>query len=707
MDQEWYGLWCSTPLHLAAYRGHDDIVALLIKRGARLTLKSIGVHGRKHAANPPWTPLHLAIFRMNLSTAKLILSHGNRTPMLPRQQRLYPLSKATDYARWFVKYTFDTQVTTETKWTCDKWLAVKGLSINGPDTRGLLKDCHHICLSRNCGLVSYAIDMHIVQGETGIDRPLIHLCLQDPWANIPRWRNAGVTLEVAEVHLPKYALPWFEYLLNHGANVDARDSMDFNATAMMVAALNGIEPAMGLLIQHGANVNAKDRAGFTALHAACIRSKPEIITKLIENGARVNATDSTGNSPLHFICGTIAGKHHNKFLKAIELLLTHGAKSMPRAWKTRVQSPLEIAFRNRYLDAVRLIILKSNPRPTRDQIWALFEVVIEASDVSRLRLLLMLDKHNFILRSKSALIKLVQSNNQTTEAAMLLLEKGAPCDGQLVFWIVSYQKGNDLLRKVLERGISPNVVVGPKKRCPLLEALKIRDVLTRRAYVKSLMEHGADINMNLHHTNIEPIYVHIISPSFLRHTETVLDVLFCPDYFQRVPESRQIAFLVLACRLTHVKVLQKLLEFTTGPVIQRLVQQFIENFTATPIITRLLDITGYSLAVQNELTVEYMDIAIDILDVFARHHTFWGFQPSPGSARAIDTLENLMTATRNSTPRQRGASFYLRKRIRIVDSSAESPQVLILPRADLNEYPQGYITILDLGLTLRLTLDGR
>lgn len=148
MDQEWYGLWCSTPLHLAAYRGHDDIVALLIKRGARLTLKSIGVHGRKHAANPPWTPLHLAIFRMNLSTAKLILSHGNRTPMLPRQQRLYPLSKATDYARWFVKYTFDTQVTTETKWTCDKWLAVKGLSINGPDTRGLLKDCHHICLSR-------------------------------------------------------------------------------------------------------------------------------------------------------------------------------------------------------------------------------------------------------------------------------------------------------------------------------------------------------------------------------------------------------------------------------------------------------------------------------------------------------------------------------------------------------------------------------
>ncbi|KAI0103406.1 ankyrin repeat-containing domain protein [Daldinia grandis] len=660
------------------------------------------------AANPPWTLLHLAICGMNLSTAKLILGYGISASAIPRRRHLNQLNKATRYGRQLARYIFNMGGGIESKWTCEKWLAAKELSISSPNIQHLLRDCHHICFSRNCGLVSYAIDMHMAWSKTRIDRPPIHVCLQESWVDVRPWRDLGVIFEATEVHFPKYALPWFEYLLNHGADVEARDMVNCNSTAIVVAALRSIEPAIDLLIQHGANVNAKDSKGFTALHAACISSKPEIITMLVENGAQVDATNCMGDSPLVFICRTITVKQQNKFLKIIELLLNHGANPMSRNQNTWVQSALEIAFHKQYLTAVRLIISKSNPRLTLHQIQRLFKIAIEAPDLCRLRLLLALDKQNFILRSNHILNNIIKSNKQTTEVAMLLLEKGVPCNRKSVFWIVSYQKGNDLLRKVLECGISPNVVVvEPHNRCPLLEALKIRDVVIRRAYVKSLMEYGADINMNLRPTNIEPIYIHIISPSLLPHTETVLDILFHPDSFQRVPDSSQIAFMVLACRLTHMRVLQKLLESTTTSVIQRLVQQFIENFTVTPFITRLLDMTYYSPTVQNKLTVEYMDIAIDTLKIFARYPTFWTFQPSPGAARAIDTLENLMSVARCLTSGQRGASFYLRKRIRIVDSCAASPQVLIRPRTDPNEYPQGCITIPDLGSTLRPTLDGR
>ncbi|KAI0847106.1 ankyrin repeat-containing domain protein [Daldinia vernicosa] len=705
-------LWLSTPLHLAAYRGHNDIVTLLVKRGAGLALKSIGVCRCKVTsydpaywglninpdAHPPWTPLHLAICGMNLSTAKLILGYGTLLSTIIRFQR-----RQQTHA-----------VRIESKLTCDKWLAVKQLRISMPNFRGPSVYCHHICLSRNCGLLSYAIDMQLVWIKTGTNRSLIHVCLQDPRVDLPPWRDLGCTMKVPEVRLPKYALPWFEYLLNRGADVEAKDAMDCNATAIMVAALHSIEPAMDLLIQHGANVHAKDAKGFTALHAACISSKPEIITKLIDEGAQVDAINFMGDSPLSFICRSITAEHpitaerHNEILKIIQLLLTRGANPMPRTRRnTRVQSALEVAFCNQYLAAVRLIISISSPTPSSGQIWRLFVAMMEAPDPSRVRLLLMLDKRNFILRSDSALVKLLTSNEQTTEAAMILLEKGAPCDARSVFWIVHLQKGNDLLRKVLERGITPNFVMEPMKRCPLLEALAIREVVTRRAYVKSLMEHGADINMYCSLTNDKPIYVDIISPSLLPHTETVLDVLFHPNSFQRVPESQQVAFMVSACRLTHVRVLQKLLESTTGSVIQKFVQRIIGDLTATTFISQLFNTTAYSLTDQMGFTVEHMDIAIDILDILARYDTFWSFQPSPGSARAIDALKNLMAVTRNFPTRQMAASFCLGKRVRIVDSSAESPQVLILPRADSNEYPQGHITLHYLGATLHPTLDGR
>jgi ankyrin repeat protein len=59
----------STPLHCAAWKGNDQVVALLIERGASLSVENDNDH---------WggTPLHAAAHGNNREAARLLLEHG-------------------------------------------------------------------------------------------------------------------------------------------------------------------------------------------------------------------------------------------------------------------------------------------------------------------------------------------------------------------------------------------------------------------------------------------------------------------------------------------------------------------------------------------------------------------------------------------------------------------------------------------------------
>ena len=85
VDDEWMGGngtlgW--SPLHLAAYRGHRDIVALLVDRGANVDAVD----------NYGWTALHLAAYRGHRDIVELILASGanvsvtNRNGMTARNR---------------------------------------------------------------------------------------------------------------------------------------------------------------------------------------------------------------------------------------------------------------------------------------------------------------------------------------------------------------------------------------------------------------------------------------------------------------------------------------------------------------------------------------------------------------------------------------------------------------------------------------------
>jgi ankyrin repeat protein len=83
---------------------------------------------------------------------------------------------------------------------------------------------------------------------------------------------------------------------------------------------------MGFLIDHGANVNAKDSAGHTALQRAAASDVVplSVITTLIERGADVTAADADGQTAF-----TLAAQQGNR--QVLDLLVKAGAKPQPVA----------------------------------------------------------------------------------------------------------------------------------------------------------------------------------------------------------------------------------------------------------------------------------------------------------------------------------------------------------------------------------------
>ena len=72
-------------------------------------------------------------------------------------------------------------------------------------------------------------------------------------------------------------------------------------TALMIAAVNGVDEFVRILLDQGAEADARDNEGRTALMHAARNSQKlffPIISLLVEKGADINATDNAGKTPL-------------------------------------------------------------------------------------------------------------------------------------------------------------------------------------------------------------------------------------------------------------------------------------------------------------------------------------------------------------------------------------------------------------------------
>ncbi|KAL8648633.1 MAG: hypothetical protein Q9210_004877 [Variospora velana] len=100
-------------------------------------------------------------------------------------------------------------------------------------------------------------------------------------------------------------------LIEHGADVNAQN--ECGQTALCWVARDGSVAVAQLLIEHDANINIQDRCGCTALHGAALQGREAMLQLLLKQGADPNLNDNDGWTPLH----AAAWKKHEDIVQVL------------------------------------------------------------------------------------------------------------------------------------------------------------------------------------------------------------------------------------------------------------------------------------------------------------------------------------------------------------------------------------------------------
>lgn len=289
------GDWGS-PVHAAVAWEREDLVRLLVERGADVNLNGymMGLH-----SNSKWdSPLCLAVQCGIKSMVQLLLDHG-ACPNLLSLGRKSALHKACGSA--------DLEMMA--------LLLSRGANVNLPVGMEPIEEDARV------GSPPGSTALHIVLAKRpkrfGIKNSgsLIALSqLLDFGANVNSmdcWDHTPLMVAIKNDNFEAIAI-----LLEYRANVN---SIDRNGDTTLIYACRGNRPKIvAVLLAHGANVDSIDRNGDTALVYACRDNMPEIVAILLEYGANVNSINHDGDTALIHAC-------RGNMLRVVVILLEHGA----------------------------------------------------------------------------------------------------------------------------------------------------------------------------------------------------------------------------------------------------------------------------------------------------------------------------------------------------------------------------------------------
>lgn len=338
-----------TSLQIAARRGHEQVVRVLLDHGADINSKT-----GEHPSLP--STLRMACYARQLGTVRLLMDRGAKVSF--DEDWTYLLSEITDrdLLSWFLDAVGNDHLKSE-RGTSLLASAVAGGNEMAAElliARGVQTDIYSACILGRTEDVRRIIEAtpslaSQVQTDSSRETP-IDLAVQNGHIEIVKLLIAnGVQLPTAEPSLAHQAafyghLDILQLLLQNGFTLNATN--DTGSTLLHVAAAGSQLEIAKFLISKGADVNAKNFSRKTPLHQleysvqwndrfenSDDRARRALATAkmLLDAGADINARDQCEDSPVHNAA--------SMGLEAVaELLLAHGAEVNARNFRN--ETPL-------------------------------------------------------------------------------------------------------------------------------------------------------------------------------------------------------------------------------------------------------------------------------------------------------------------------------------------------------------------------------
>ena len=351
-----HGVNLRTRLSSSAMRGDSKRVAWLLARRADVSATD----------SSGWTALHHAAYRGHAEVVRLLLSHV--PPTLPRSPRairtqIPPASglsgiNALAHGLW-----------TPLAWAAHEGFAetvavllAAGADVHLPN-RDLLYPLHHAVRSKSLQCVQLLVDAGADVNATAHGVSVLHYAARADVADIlTALIAAGAVIDLVGAS-GVTPLMWavlegsdscITLLLNAGARTNLIDNA--GATALHIAARYERASALRVLLSRGggALINARAIGGWTALHYAVLANCSTCVSTLLEFGAELNTaavTNEDGKTPL-MLAAEIGVDS-----EIIVQLLTYGANIDTQNRSNGVNTcALHYACAEGHLDTVRIFL---------------------------------------------------------------------------------------------------------------------------------------------------------------------------------------------------------------------------------------------------------------------------------------------------------------------------------------------------------------